>query len=253
MIQYKSPREIKLMREAGKLVAGSLELVKKMVRPGIKTMDLDRTVEKYVLARRGELAFKGYRGYPGNICVSINEEVVHGIPDENRVLKEGDIVSIDVGVKYKNYYGDAALTLPVGRISAAAQKLLTVTETVLAKAIDHMAPEVKLSDVSAVIQNFVEKNGFSVVRSFVGHGIGSTMHEEPQVPNYVMPPGEGAEVILKPGLVLALEPMVNTGTSDVEVLGNSWTVVTKDRKLSAHFEHTAAVTGNGSEILTRPA
>ena len=249
MIYYKSERELKIMREAGLIVAGAFNLIKKIIRPGLSTLELDKAAADYILSRMGIPAFKGYRGYPGNICVSVNEEVVHGIPDK-RILKEGDIASIDVGVEYKNYFADAAITLPVGQITERARKLIEITRNSLNRAIEQMQPNVKLSSVSAVIQNLAESNGFSVVRDFVGHGIGSAMHEDPQVPNYVMPPKDNIEVILKPGLVVALEPMINEGGWEVEVLPNKWTVVTKDRKLSAHFEHTVAVTENGREVLT---
>lgn len=250
MIKYKSEREIELMRAAGRIVAGALKIVKETVQPGITTIEIDRRVEEYVLGNKAELAFKGYRGYPGNICISINEEVVHGIPGKRR-LNEGDIVSIDVGVRYKNYYADAAFSLPVGKVSENARRLLEIGKETLEIAIDNVNSETALSRVSGSIQKFVESKGFNVVRNFVGHGIGANLHEEPQIPNYIIDPPDNPEVILKPGMALAIEPMVNEGTWEVETLPNGWTVVTKDKKLSVHFEHTVAVVPDGKEILTR--
>lgn len=238
------------MRVAGKIVADALKLVQETIKPDRTTIELDRLVEAYVKERHGELAFKGYRGFPANICVSLNEELVHGIPGPRR-MKSGDIVTIDVGVRYQNYYGDAAVTLTVGQVSPMAQRLVETARESLNRAIAKMQPGAKLSDVSAAIQDFVESQGFSVIRQYVGHGIGSELHEAPQVPNYRLEAQEQFEVILKPGIVLALEPMVTEGSYEVETLSNRWTVVTKDRKLSAHFEHTVAVTPEGCEVLTR--
>ncbi|MDI6732726.1 MAG: type I methionyl aminopeptidase [Planctomycetota bacterium] len=260
MIQCKSSREIELIRKAGEITAGALNLVSAVIKPDISTKLLDETVVKYIKEKGGIPAFKGYRGFPANICASVNEEVVHGIPNK-RLLKTGDIVSIDIGVCYKNYYADAAITLPVGNISETAKHLINVTKQALYLAIKKVRANVRLSEISATIQNFVEGNRFSVVRDLVGHGIGSVMHEEPQIPNYVdketRPNGSSGranrldnEVILKEGMVLAIEPMVNEGTYQVETITNGWTVVTKDRKLSAHFEHTVLVKGDGSDILT---
>lgn len=249
MIKYKLPWEVEIMRQAGKIAAGALQLAKKIIEPNITTQKLDHELTKYVKARGGEMAFKGYRGYPANICVSINEEVVHGIPGE-RHLKAGDIVSVDVGVRYKNYYADVAATFPVGNISPRAQKLIETTQEALEKAISKIKPGEKLSEISATIEECASRQGFSVVRQFVGHGIGSQMHEEPQVPNYRPEPQDCFEIILKPGIVLAIEVMINEGTWEVEILPDGWTVVTRDRKLSAHFEHTVTVTENGPEILT---
>jgi methionyl aminopeptidase len=250
MIKYKSERELGIMREAGQVVAGTLRLVSELVRPDITTEEIDREVVNYLHNNNSESAFKGYRGYPANICVSVNEEVVHGIPNK-RKLKNGDIVSIDIGARYKNYYGDAALTLPVGKVSKEAQRLMETTKKSLDLAITKMAPNVRLSTISKTIQDFVEAQGYSVVRTLVGHGIGQDMHEDPQVPNYVTENEDNSEVILKPGLVIAIEPMVNEGTYQVATLKNGWTVVTKDGKLSAHFEHTVAVTQDGAEVLTQ--
>ncbi|OHB69854.1 MAG: type I methionyl aminopeptidase [Planctomycetes bacterium RBG_16_43_13] len=241
--------EIELMREAGRIAAGAVELMKEIVVPGITTRQVDTEVEKFIRSKGAVPTFKGYRGFTASICASINEEVVHGIPGD-RVLKEGDIIGLDVGATYKNYVGDTAVTLPVGKISGQAQKLIDVTRDSLSAAIAVIAPQEKLSTISRTIQNYVESRGFSVVKKFVGHGIGSQMHEDPQVPNYVIEPVESFEMILKPGIVLAIEPMVNEGTDDVRTLKNGWTVVTRDGKLSAHFEHTVAVTDSGNCVLT---
>ena len=241
--------EIELMREAGRIAAGAVELMKEIVVPGITTRQVDTEVEKFIRSKGAVPTFKGYRGFTASICASVNEEVVHGIPGD-RVLKEGDIIGLDVGATYKNYVGDTAVTLPVGKISGQAQKLIDVTRDSLSAAIAVIAPQEKLSTISRTIQNYVESRGFSVVKKFVGHGIGSQMHEDPQVPNYVIEPVESFEMILKPGIVLAIEPMVNEGTDDVRTLKNGWTVVTRDGKLSAHFEHTVAVTDSGNCVLT---
>lgn len=251
MIKYKSPREIELIHKAGQILGESLKLVANFVKPNITTKSLDELVSKYIKEKGGAPAFKGYRGYPSNICVSINEEVVHGIPSK-RLLKEGDIVSVDVGVCYKNYYADAAITLPVAKITRQAQQLIDVTKEALDLAINKVADGIKLSEISATIQNCVESNNFSVVRDLVGHGIGSSMHEDPQIPNYVnSKKGEEDNIILQEGMVLAIEPMVNEGTYEVETLPNGWTVITRDRKLSAHFEHTVLVEKNGRKVLTK--
>lgn len=252
MIKYKSPREIELMSEAGKILGGALNLMAGLVKPDISSKALDEAAAKYIIEQGGTPAFKGYRGYPANICVSINEEVVHGIPGK-RLIKEGDIVSVDIGVCYKNYFADAAVTLPAGKISAQAQKLIDVTRESLNLALNKIAPGIRLSVISETVQNFVESHGFSVVRDLVGHGIGSEMHEPPQIPNYIdeREPAANNSVILKEGMVLAIEPMVNEGTFKVKTLDNGWTVVTDDRKLSAHFEHTVLVQENGRKILTQ--
>ena len=252
MITYKSPREIEIMRAGGRIVAGAFKLAQDIIRPGISTKEIDHQIEHYVRQYDGEMAFKGYRGYPGNTCISVNEEVVHGIPGPKKLVA-GDIVSIDIGVRYKNYYADAAMTFPVGHVAPKVQCLIDITQKALDRAIEKIKPDIKLSELSKTIQDFVEANGFSVVRNFVGHGIGAKMHEEPQIPNYVTDTDDPAddEIVLKPGMVLAIEPMVNEGTWEVESLPDGWTVVTKDRKPSAHFEHTVAVTARGREILTR--
>ncbi len=229
-------------------MARALKYLKAFIREGITTEELDRLAEEYIKRHGGIPAFKGYRGYPRSLCVSVNEEVVHGIPGKRR-LKEGDIVSLDLGVLMDGYYGDAAITVPVGKVSELARKLIKVTEEALYRGIEMARPGNRLSDISHAIQTHVEKAGFSVVREFVGHGIGKQLHEEPQVPNFG-PPNRGPR--LEPGMVLAIEPMVNTGTWEVRILPNGWTVVTADGGLSAHFEHTVAITDNGPEILSLP-
>lgn len=234
------------MRQAGQIVARTLQVLKKAVKPGIATAQLDVLARRTIEGFHANPAFLGYRGFPASICVSLNEEVVHGIPGLRR-LQDGDIVSIDVGAYYRGYYGDAAVTFPVGEVSPLAQKLLEVTEQSLSAGLTQAYPGRRLYDISHAIQTYVEAHGFSVVRNYVGHGIGSAMHEEPKVPNFGVP-GKGP--ILEAGMVLAIEPMVNTGSWQVETLGDDWTVVTRDRSLSAHFEHTVAILENGPVILT---
>ncbi|HHX95611.1 MAG TPA: type I methionyl aminopeptidase [Clostridia bacterium] len=246
MIILKSNREIDLMREAGRIVALALEKMRTSVKPGITTADLDRIAEEVITGNGARPLFKGYGGFPASICASVNEEVVHGIPSL-RLLNSGDIISIDIGAEKNGYCGDAAVTLPVGEVSKEALKLLQVTKTALEKGIEKACPGNRLSDISHAVQNYAESHGFSVVREYVGHGIGTKMHEDPKVPNFG-PSGRGPR--LETGMVLAIEPMVNQGTYQVEVLQDGWTVVTRDRKLSAHFEHTVAITDNGPEILT---
>ena len=229
-------------------MARALKYLKAFIKEGITTEELDRLAEEYIKRHGGIPAFKGYRGYPRSLCVSVNEEVVHGIPGKRR-LKEGDIVSLDLGVLMDGYYGDAAITVPLGKVSELARRLIKVTEEALYRGIEMARPGNRLSDISHAIQSHVEKAGFSVVREFVGHGIGKELHEEPQVPNFG-PPNRGPR--LEPGMVLAIEPMVNTGTWEVRILPNGWTVVTADGGLSAHFEHTVAITDDGPEILSLP-
>jgi len=248
MIYLKSPQEIEKIRKSSQLVARALKYLKAFIREGITTEELDRLAEEYIKRHGGIPAFKGYRGYPRSLCVSVNEEVVHGIPGKRR-LKEGDIVSLDLGVLMDGYYGDAAITVPLGKVSELARRLIKVTEEALYRGIEMARPGNRLSDISHAIQSHVEKAGFSVVREFVGHGIGKELHEEPQVPNFG-PPNRGPR--LEPGMVLAIEPMVNTGTWEVRILPNGWTVVTADGGLSAHFEHTVAITDDGPEILSLP-
>jgi methionyl aminopeptidase len=247
MIVLKSEREIALMREAGLVVAEALLEVEKAIVPGVTTAKLNQLVEDLMLRRGARPAFKGYRGYPASICTSINNEVVHGIPGL-RTLSEGDIISIDIGAELNGYYGDAARTFPVGTVDVISARLLKVTAECLEKGILQCVMNRRLTDISFAIQSHAEKNGFSVVKEFVGHGIGRAMHEEPQLPNFGRP-GRGPR--LSPGLVLAIEPMVNAGGYLTQVLADNWTVVTEDGSRSAHFEHTVAVTENGPEILTQ--
>jgi len=246
MIICKSKAEIEKMRAAGKIVAEALKLVQNEAKKGVTTQALNEMVEKFLKAKKAIPAFKGYRGYPAAICTSVGYEVVHGIPGPRR-LKEGDILSVDIGVKYNGYYADAAATYGIGSLDAEAQRLIATTKKSLEAGIKEAKVGNYLSDISRAIQQVAEAAGYSVVRDFVGHGIGKSMHEEPQVPNYV-DTNKGPK--LKEGMVLALEPMVNQGTYEVEILNDGWTVVTKDRKLSAHFEHTVAITQAGPEILT---
>ena len=246
MIILKSPQEIAKIRAAGRIVAGAIEELKTRVRPGIKTKELDRIAEEFIQKRGGIPAFKGYRGYPNTLCISVNEEIIHGIPSD-RVLEEGDIAGIDLGVLLDGYYGDAAVTLPAGTISSQAKRLMETTEAALYRAIDAAVIGNRVSDIAHTIQSYVEDAGYSVVREFVGHGIGRSLHEDPPVPNFGEP-GQGPQ--LREGMVLAIEPMVNAGGKDLFVRENGWTAVTKDRSLSAHFEHTVAVTRNGPLILT---
>jgi methionyl aminopeptidase len=246
MIIIKSPREIDFLRRSNSIVAEVFLELKPMVEPGVMTQDLDQAAEKVIRSRRAVPAFKGYRGFPASICASINEEVVHGIPGQ-RKLKEGDIISLDVGVISNGYYGDAAITLPVGKIDQESGRLLDVTRKALDIGIQQARTGNRLFDISHAIQEWVEGNGFSVVRDFVGHGIGKSLHEEPQIPNFGSP-HQGPR--LEKGMVFALEPMVNAGIYDVRVLSDGWTVVTADGKRSAHFEHTIAITDEGAEILS---
>ncbi len=246
MIILKSKREIDKMRVSNRMVADILHELKAEMQPGITTRELDRLAEEKIRQRGAIPAFKGYRGFPASICTSVNEEVVHGIPSK-RVLKEGDLLSIDIGVLYDGYYGDSAITVGIGKIDAEAEKLLRVTEEALYAGIEQAQVGGFLSDISHAIQQYVEKHHYSVVKVFVGHGIGTSLHEEPQIPNFG-PPGRGPK--LREGMVLAIEPMVNIGGSDVEIREDKWTVVTADRTRSAHFEHTIALTEEGVEILT---
>ena len=247
MIICKSAPEIAKLRRSGRLVRKILEATRDRVRPGVTTLELEKFAEKKVAEAGALSAFKGYRGYPCVLCTSVNSEIVHGIPSNRRLL-EGDIVSLDLGVVVDGYYGDSALTVPVGEISEATQQLLRVTEEALDLAIDKVRLGNRLGDISAAVQAHVEANGFSVVREMVGHGIGRQLHEEPQVPNFGQP-GHGP--VLKEGMVLAIEPMVNSGTHELRILEDHWTAVTADGGNSAHFEHMVAVTRNGPDVLTR--
>jgi len=246
MIIIKSSREVEQLKRSNAIVAEVFEKLKGMISPGVTTKKLDEVAEEYILSKGARPAFKGYKGFPATLCISINEEVVHGIPSQRR-LKEGDIVSLDVGVNFVGYFGDAALTLPVGEIDPEAKRLIDVTEKALAFGIEKAKIGNRLFDISYAIQRWVESHGFSVVRDFVGHGIGRDLHEEPQVPNFGAP-HQGPR--LEKGMVFALEPMVNEGTHEVKVLSDGWTVVTADGKRSAHFEHTIAITDDGAEILS---
>jgi methionyl aminopeptidase len=246
MIIIKSPRELEQLKRSNAIVAEVFERLKGMITPGITTKELDQVAEEYILLKGARPAFKGYRGFPATLCISINEEVVHGIPSQRR-LKEGDIVSLDVGANFVGYFGDAAITLPVGEVDPKAERLLEVTEKALHIGIEKAKVGNRLFDISYAIQSWVESHGFSVVRDFVGHGIGRDLHEEPQIPNFGVP-HQGPR--LEKGMVFALEPMVNEGTSAVRVLSDGWTVVTIDGKRSAHFEHTIAITEDGAEILS---
>ena len=246
MVILKSPSEIEKIRQSNVIVAEILEILRKKIEPGTNTLTLDKISEKVALARTARPAFKGYRGYPYSLCTSVNQQVVHGFPSR-RPLKEGDILSMDFGVFYNGYYGDAAITVPVGKVSEVAQGLLKITKQALFLGIEQAVPGKRLSDISHAIQSHVEAAGFSVVRKFVGHGIGKALHEDPQVPNYGKP---GMGIRLKPGMVLAIEPMVNAGSYEVKTLEDGWTTVTEDGSLSAHFEHTVAITEDGPVILS---
>jgi methionyl aminopeptidase len=245
MIIY-SGEEISAIRKSNQIVAKILAELRKIVAPGVQTKELDEYAELRVKEMNAIPAFKGYRGYPASLCTSINEEIVHGIPSSRR-LQEGDIISIDFGVLCEGYYGDAAVTYPVGEITPKAKKLIKAAEESFYKGAEQMKPGKRISDISFAIQSYVESQGFSVIRAFVGHGIGLSLHEEPQVPNFG-PPGRGPK--LKSGMVLAIEPMIAMGDWDVEILDDNWTAITKDRSLSAHYEHTVAIAEKGPEILS---
>jgi methionyl aminopeptidase len=248
MIHIRTPQEIETMRQGNRLVAQILRTLREAIKPGITTKELDAMAERAVRAAGATPAFKGYRGFPASLCVSINEEVVHGIPSTRR-LKEGEIVSLDLGVYLNEYYGDAAITVPVGSVGEEATRLLEVTQQALLKGIEQARDGNRLFDISHAIQSWAESHGFSVVREFVGHGIGRNLHEDPQVPNFG-PPHQGPR--LRPGMVLAIEPMINAGRWEVKILEDKWTVVTADFQLSAHFEHTIAITDGAADILTLP-
>ncbi len=243
----KKPEEILLMQEANQIVAETLAMLEKTVEPDITTWDLDKLAEDLCIRRNAIPAFKGYRGFPASLCVSINEEVVHGIPSKKRRLKKGDILSVDFGVKYKGYFGDSAITIPVGKVDSAKNRLIDVTKESLQRAIAQVQVGKRIADISGAVQTYVEENGFSVVRQFVGHGIGTSLHEGPEIPNFVQ--DEPSPRILE-GLVLAIEPMVNMGTYKVRILRDGWTVITSDKKPSAHFEHSVAATSDGPLVLS---
>ncbi|GAA4873421.1 type I methionyl aminopeptidase [Paenibacillus vulneris] len=247
MIICKSAAELELMREAGRIVADTHLLLQKAIQPDITTKELDQIAEEYIRSQGATPSFKGYNGFSGSICASVNDELVHGIPS-GRKLKDGDIISIDIGANYKGYHGDSAWTYGVGNISDTAKKLLEVTERSLYAGLAEAKPDARLYTISHAIQKCVENEGFSIVREYVGHGVGRELHEEPQIPNYGLP-DRGPR--LKPGMVLAIEPMVNVGERYVKTLEDNWTVVTVDGTLCAHFEHTIAITPDGYEILTK--
>ncbi len=247
MVILKSDEEIQSMAKASKVVADGLDMLKKMIRPGVLTVDLDRAAEDFIRGQGGIPAFKGYRGFPSTLCVSINDQVVHGIPSK-RSLRDGDIVGLDLGAIIDGFYGDSAVTVAVGTITQDAQRLLSITEEALNVGISKAVVGNRLSDISHAIQSYVEDAGFSVVRDFVGHGIGRALHEDPQVPNYGLP-GQGPR--LKKGMVLAIEPMVNAGSAGVRVLDDQWTAVTEDGSFSAHFEHTLAIMNGRPSVLTQ--
>jgi methionyl aminopeptidase len=246
MIIYKSQDEIELMREAGAILAETLTHLQSLARPGVTLLELDREADRFIRARDCTPGFVGYQGYKNAICTSVNDQVVHGIPT-NRKLREGDLLSLDAGLIYRGFWADAGLSVGVGKMSSEAQRLMDVTRESLALGIDQAQVGNRIGDISAAVQRHVEGAGFSVVRQFVGHGIGRDMHEDPQVPNFGIA-GRGPS--LKPGMVLAIEPMVNAGSPDVALLGDGWTVVTVDHSLSAYFEHSVAITAEGPEILT---
>jgi methionyl aminopeptidase len=247
VIELKSAREIGLMRRAGHILDDVVDRLRGSVKPGMSTLEIDEDVERFIQSRGARPAFKGYRGFPATVCISINEEVVHGIPSAQRRVKEGDIVGLDLGCIVDGYYADCAFTLAVGDVPPRVQELLDATRQSLEAGIAECRPGRRLSDVSHAIQSHVEGHGFSVVRAFVGHGIGRALHEEPQVPNFG-DPGRGPQ--LRPGMVLAIEPMVTMGSWEVRILDDGWTAVTKDGSLAAHFEHTIAVTEAAPEVLT---
>jgi methionyl aminopeptidase len=246
MIILKSEREIEIIRRNGKIVAETLKFLGEKIHPGLKTKELDRMAEEFIKKNQAIPAFKGYKGYPANICTSINEEVVHGIPGE-RVIQKGEIVSVDIGVYKDGYYADGAYTFRIGEVTGMAEQLCQITLECLKKGIEQAREGNRLQDISWAIQSYAEKSGFSVVRDLVGHGIGQKMHEEPQIPNFGNP-GEGP--ILKKGMVFAIEPMINAGGWEVRLKPDGWTIITKDSSLSAHYEHTIAITENHAQILT---
>lgn len=248
MVVLKTGRELAVMREACRISAGALDLIGRAVEPGVTTSELDRIAEQYILSQGGTPNFKHYNGYPATACISINHEVIHGIPNKHRVIKAGDIVSVDLGAKFEGYHGDNAATFAVGDISPEAKRLLSTTEESLYEGIKAARAGGRIGDIGYAIQSYVEARGFSVVRDFVGHGIGTNLHEAPEVPNFGTP---SRGIRLLPGMTIAIEPMINIGKPDVKVLPDGWTVITKDGSLSAHFEHTVVITSNGPQIMTK--
>ncbi len=248
-ITVKTPDEIEIMHQANRIVAGVLSLLQQKMRPGLSTMQMDKWSEEYCRSHGAEPAFKGYRGFPGSLCVSINEQVVHGIPSTRVKVREGDIVSVDFGTRYQGFYGDSAVTIPVGKISKENQTLLDVTREALEQGIKQVRVGNRINDISRAVQEHAEKFGFSIVRQFVGHGIGTNLHEGPEVPNYVQKHNASPRIL--EGMVVAIEPMVNAGTNNVKILKDGWTVITADRRPSAHFEHSVAATAEGPLVLSR--
>ena len=249
MVVLKTSRELKAMRDAGRISSRALKLAGEAVEPGVSTLEIDRIVRKYIEEQGATPSFLNYGGFPARACISVNDVVIHGIPRKNQILKQGDIVSIDVGAFYEGFHGDNAWTFPCGEVSKEAQALMDVTRESLFKGINAARPGNRLGDIGSAVQRYVEARGYSVVRDFVGHGVGAELHEDPSVPNYGTP---GRGVRLLPGMTIAIEPMVNQGVHTVETLSDNWSVVTSDGKLSAHFEHTIAITPDGPVILTLP-
>ncbi len=249
MVVLKTSRELKAMRDAGRISSRALKLAGEAVEPGVSTLEIDRIVRKYIEEQGATPSFLNYGGFPASACISVNDVVIHGIPRKNQILKQGDIVSIDVGAFYEGFHGDNAWTFPCGEVSKEAQALMDVTRESLFKGINAARPGNRLGDIGSAVQRYVEARGYSVVRDFVGHGVGAELHEDPSVPNYGTP---GRGVRLLPGMTIAIEPMVNQGVHTVETLSDNWSVVTSNGKLSAHFEHTIAITPDGPVILTLP-
>ena len=248
MIQLKNPSQIELMREAGRITGEALMLAGEKIKPGMTTLELDKLIRGHIEKSGAKPSFLGYGGFPGSACISINEEVIHGIPSSSRVIKDGDIVKVDVGAFYKGFHGDSANTFAVGDVSDEAKKLIRVTKEAFFKGIEFAKPGMRIGDIGSAVQKHAEENGFSVVRKYVGHGVGHELHESPDVPNFGTP-GRGAR--LYPGMVIAIEPMINVGVYEVKELSDKWTVITADRKLSAHYEHTVAITEDGPILLTK--
>ena len=248
MVVLKTGRELSIMREACRISAGALDLIGRAVEPGVSTAELDRIAEQYILSEGAVPNFKNYQGYPATACISINHEVIHGIPNKNRVLRNGDIVSVDLGAKFGGYHGDNAATFAVGDISLEAKRLIDTTKESLYEGIKMARAGGRIGDISSAIQQYVEARGYSVVRDFVGHGIGTNLHEAPEVPNFGI---SGRGIRLLPGMTIAIEPMVNAGKPDVKVMPDGWTVLSKDGSLSAHFEHTVVITHEGPQIMTK--
>lgn len=249
MIIIKTSNELLKMRKAGKITGGALMAAKKALRPGMSTLELDKIIKNYIVSHGARPSFLGYNGFPASACISVNDTVIHGIPSSKEIIKEGDIVSVDVGAYIDGYHGDSAKTFAVGEISETAKSLMASTEESLMLAIEMAKPGVRIGDISAAIQKYNEQRGFSVVREFVGHGVGAKLHEEPEVPNFGR---EGHGPRLMPGMVIAIEPMINSGKPSIRILPDGWTVKTVDKSLSAHFEHTIAITSQGAMILTLP-